>query len=157
MPDHATLITLLGLLALATPVLLLGVLGVSSLLDRRLGEEAIGKACQAAIVTGLLAAVTVLGLMLRHGTRHESIEVGDWVAIPHYHFSVKLIFDRLSVPFAILSFALCGTIAAEKVELLLEHPVGPQTAVLLRKSRVQVVHPEHLQEPEEADGFTVRL
>src|SRR4029079_18121205 len=28
------------------------------------------------------------------------------------HFSVKLVYDRLSVPFAILSFVLCGTIAA---------------------------------------------
>ena len=30
----------------------------------------------------------------------------------HYHFSVKFVFDRLSVPFAILSFVLCGTIGA---------------------------------------------
>ncbi len=29
-----------------------------------------------------------------------------------YHFSVKFVFDRLSVPFAILSFVLCGTIGA---------------------------------------------
>jgi NADH-quinone oxidoreductase subunit L len=122
MLDHATLITLLGLLALATPVLLLCALGVSSLLGRPLGEEAIGKACQLAIITGLLAAVTVLVLMLLHGTRHESIEVGDWVVIPHYHFSVKLIFDRLSVPFAILSFALCGTIAAFATRYLHREP-----------------------------------
>ena len=39
--------------------------------------------------------------------------LGDWVAIPHlYHFSVKFDFDRLSVPFAILSFVLSGTIGA---------------------------------------------
>jgi NAD(P)H-quinone oxidoreductase subunit 5 len=112
--DHASLITLLGLLALATPLLLLAVLGVSSLLDRKLSEEATDRACRVAIVTGLLAAVTVLGLMLLHGTRHESIALGEWVILPdlHYHFSVKLVFDRLSVPFAILSFALCGTVAA---------------------------------------------
>src|SRR4029078_1354560 len=30
----------------------------------------------------------------------------------HYHFSVKFVFDRLSVPFVILSFVLCGTIGA---------------------------------------------
>jgi NAD(P)H-quinone oxidoreductase subunit 5 len=110
--DHAWLITLMGLLALAAPVLLLCVLGVSSLLGRRLSEPATGKACQVAIVTGLAAAVAVLALMLVHGTRHESIELGEWVVIPRYHFAVKLIFDRLSVPFAILSFVLCGTIAA---------------------------------------------
>jgi NAD(P)H-quinone oxidoreductase subunit 5 len=110
--DHASLITLLGLIALAAPVLLLGVLGVSSLLDRKLSEEATATACQAATATGLLASVAVLALMLLGGTRHESIEVGEWVAIPDYHFSVKLIFDRLSVPLAVLSFLLCGTIAA---------------------------------------------
>src|SRR5262249_13716776 len=62
--------------------------------------------------TGLVASVCVLALMLLHGTRHEAIELGEWVVVPHYHFSVKLIYDRLSVPMAILSFVLCGTIAA---------------------------------------------
>lgn len=31
---------------------------------------------------------------------------------PHYHFLIKFIFDRLSVPFVILTFILCGTIGA---------------------------------------------
>jgi NAD(P)H-quinone oxidoreductase subunit 5 len=111
--NHASLITLLGLIALASPFALLCVLGVSSLLDRKLSEPATGKACQWAIGTGLMASVTILALMLLHGTRYEAVELGQWVVIPHeYHFSVKLVFDRLSVPFAILSFLLCGTIAA---------------------------------------------
>jgi NADH-quinone oxidoreductase subunit L len=116
--DHASLITFLGLTAVAAPVLLFCLLGVSSLLDRRLSEQATGRACQAAIVTGLLASLGVLALMLLHGTRHEPIEVGEWVSIPHYHFSFKLIFDRLSVPMAILSFVLCGTIGAFAVRYL---------------------------------------
>ncbi len=120
--DHATLIALLGLVALAAPVLLMAVLGLSSLLGRRLSEEATGRACQVAIVTGLLAALAVLALMLLHGTRHEAVEVGDWVAVPGYHFSVKLVFDRLSVPFAILSFLLCGTIAAFATRYLHREP-----------------------------------
>jgi NAD(P)H-quinone oxidoreductase subunit 5 len=110
--DHESLVTLLGLTVIGTPVLLVCLLGLTSLLDRRLGETVTGMACQAAIVTGLAAALGVLILMLAHGTRHEVIELGEWVAIPGYHFSVKLDFDRLSVPFAILSFLLCGTIAA---------------------------------------------
>lgn len=112
MLDHASLIALLGLVVIIAPVLLLCVLGVSSLLDRKLSEEATGKLCQAAIGTGLLAALGILALMLWHGTRHEPILLGEWVGIPHYHFSVKLVFDRLSVPFVILSFMLCGTISA---------------------------------------------
>lgn len=112
MLDHAFFIILLGLVAVSAPVLLLCVLGLSSLAGYTLSEKTIGKVCQAAIVTGLIAALGVLALMLGDGTRHEAIGLGDWVAIPHYHFSVKLVFDRLSVPFAILSFVLCGTIAA---------------------------------------------
>jgi NAD(P)H-quinone oxidoreductase subunit 5 len=110
--DHASLIALLGLLALAAPVALVCALGVSSLAGRKLGEAATGTACQVANVTGLLASVAVLALMLARGTRHEAIELGEWVVIPGYHFAVKLVFDRLSVPFAILAFVLCGTIAA---------------------------------------------
>lgn len=101
--DHGSLITWLGLIAVAAPVLLLGVLGVPSLANRRLSEEATGKACQVTIITGFLASLTILALMLVHGTRYEAIGVGEWVHIPHYHFSVKLVFDRLSVPFAYLA------------------------------------------------------
>lgn len=110
--DHATLIALLGLIVIAAPALLVCVLGVSSVMDRILSEETTSRLCQGTIIAGLVAAVSILALMLLHGTRHESIELGEWVVIPHYHFSVKLIFDRLSVPFAILTFLLCGTISA---------------------------------------------
>ncbi|MCI0455994.1 MAG: hypothetical protein L0Z62_03315 [Gemmataceae bacterium] len=110
--DHASLITVLGLVVVGTPLLLLGVLGVSSLLDRTLSEEATSKVCQTAIVAGLLAAVATLAVMLIDDTRHEAIQLGEWVGIPDYHFSVKLVFDRLSVPLVILTFVLCGTVSA---------------------------------------------
>jgi len=109
--DHASLIVGLGLVALAAPLVLLCVLGLPSLLGWSLGEEAIARACRWTIVGGMLATFAVLALMFVHGTRHESIELGEWVVIPNYQFSVKLIFDRLSVPFAILSYLLCGTVA----------------------------------------------
>ena len=88
-------------------------LGVSSLLDWKLAEKTTSKLVYAATVTGLFASIGVLGHMLFAGTRHVAIVVGDWVVIPHlYHFSVKIVFDRLSVPFAILSYVLSGTIGA---------------------------------------------
>jgi NADH-quinone oxidoreductase subunit L len=120
--DHASLITLLGLITFAAPVLLVAVLGVSSLLDRKLSEEAIGRLCQVTTVVGLLAALGILALMLLHGTRHEAIELGEWVLIPHYHFAIKLTFDRLSVPMVILSFLLCGTISAFAVRYMHREP-----------------------------------
>jgi NAD(P)H-quinone oxidoreductase subunit 5 len=48
--------------------------------------------------------------MLTLGTRHVPIELGNLVEIPHFHFSLKFVFDRLSVPFVILTFLLCGII-----------------------------------------------
>ena len=88
-------------------------LGVSSLLDRKLSEQTTTLVLQAGTVTGLLASLAVLLLMLAIGTRHVPIEPWDWVVIPNlYHFTVKFVFDRLSVPMAILSFTLSGTIGA---------------------------------------------
>ena len=112
MISHTALILLLGMTTLAAPVLLVSILGLFWVIDRRPSEAAVGRLCQAVMVTGLLAALGALLLMLLHGTRHEAIELGNWVAIPHYHFSVKVVFDRLSVPLVILSFLLCGTISA---------------------------------------------
>ena len=104
---------LLGLIVVISPLCLTIILGLSSLLDAKLREPVISQLVQATIVSGLAAATLVLVLMLTTGTRHVAIDVGTWVAIPHlYHFSIKFIFDRLSVPFAILSFVLSGTIGA---------------------------------------------
>jgi NADH-quinone oxidoreductase subunit L len=102
----------LGTVVVAIPILLLAFLGLSSLLDWKLRERAVTRAGQAATVLGLLAATAILGLMLATDRRHVAVRLGEWVAVPHYHFSVELVFDRLSVPFVILSFLLCGTIGA---------------------------------------------
>ncbi|WP_406699751.1 proton-conducting transporter membrane subunit [Singulisphaera sp. Ch08] len=119
MLDYQQLLMILGLVVVAAPLLLTIVLGVSSLLNWTLAEETTSKLVHLAIVSGLLAAIAVLGLMLALGTRDVAIPLGDWVAIPrHYHFSVKFVFDRLSVPFAILSFVLSGTIGAFAVKYM---------------------------------------
>jgi NAD(P)H-quinone oxidoreductase subunit 5 len=110
--DVETTLILLGLVVVMAPVLLLIGLGVPSLLDWKLRERTITRACQVVTVAGLLAAISILGLMLATDLRYVAVHLGDWVAVPHYHFSVTFVFDRLSVPFVILSFVLCGTIGA---------------------------------------------
>ena len=121
MPGHETVIHVLGLVAIAAPAAMVAVLGVSSLLDRKLSERTTVRVTQTGVVTGLLAAVSVLAIMLARDTQHVPIPLGGWVTLGHaatpaaeggYHFSVKFVFDRLSVPLAILSFVLCGTIGA---------------------------------------------
>jgi NAD(P)H-quinone oxidoreductase subunit 5 len=110
--DLDATLSVLGVVAVAAPVLLLACLGVPSLLGVRLRERTVTRACQAATAAGLLALAAILGLMLATGRRDVAVYLGDWVAVPHYHFSVKFLFDRLSVPFALLSFVLCGTVGA---------------------------------------------
>jgi NAD(P)H-quinone oxidoreductase subunit 5 len=112
MLDHHQLMSLLGLLAVAAPVALFCTLGVASLLKRPLSEPATDRACVWTSFAGLLCSGAVLGMMLATGTRHFALELGHWVVIDGYHFSVKLTYDRLSVPFVIMSFVLCGIIAA---------------------------------------------
>ena len=176
MISNETLIKILGLTVVGAPCALLMVLGLSSLFGRPLRERLIGRLVQSSILTGLFAAMGILGLMIWSlDTRYVPIELGNWVSIghdhakahhdsdehvkakkddrdddaedtykeesaeaktagkvsddqtphehahieagsadsePHYHFSIKFVFDRLSVPFVILTFVLCGTIGA---------------------------------------------
>lgn len=104
----------LGICVVASPAALVAVLGLTSLIGRPLPERSIERFTYASTVIGLLAAVAILGIMLAVNTRHVPIELGNWVVIPqqHFHFHLKFVFDRLSVPFVILSFLLCGTIGA---------------------------------------------
>ena len=103
---------LLGGIVVVSPLLLTLILGLSSLSGWKLSERRTSGFISLANVSGLLASVAVLAWMLVSGRRDVPIAVGDWVEIPHYHFSIKLLFDRLSVPMAILSFILSGTIGA---------------------------------------------
>lgn len=105
---------ILGITVVASPAVLLASLGLAGLVGLRLGETTIARLTQASVVCGLLPAVAILILMLVVGTRHVSVEIGDWVTIPQedFHFHLEFVFDRLSVPFTILSFVLCGVVAA---------------------------------------------
>ena len=110
MSDLQSIFHNLGLVVVAAPLLLLTVIGVASLVGKPLSERLIGQLVPAANLIGLFAALGMLGLMLATGVRQVPIELGSWVSIPRYHFAIKFEFDRLSVPFVILTFVLCGTI-----------------------------------------------
>ena len=101
-----------GLIVLLAPMLLLAVLGAGSLMDRPLSERAISRLVRLTTAVGLLAAIGVLTTMLVVGTRHVALLSVEWIGVPHYHFFVKFVFDRLSVPLVILTFLLCGIIVS---------------------------------------------
>jgi len=122
---------LLALLVAATPAALVVVLGVASLIELPLAEAATKRLIRMTILVALTGAVVVFAVMLATGNRSIAVEVGDWAALhAHedgnapsvYHFKVKLLYDRLSVPFLMLSLVLCGTIGAFAVKYLHREP-----------------------------------
>lgn len=104
----------LGLVVVGSPALLLTTLALPMLLGRPMAESMQGWLTKTAVMTGLLASMLILGMMLVFDSRRVPIELGNWVEIQpeHFHFHLKFVFDRLSVPFVILSFVLCGTVGA---------------------------------------------
>ncbi|MCA9268500.1 MAG: oxidoreductase [Planctomycetales bacterium] len=105
---------ILGAIVVISPAVLLAVLGLPSLIGRPLSEQAVVRSIYVSMVVGLLSALAMLGVMLATNETLVPIQIGDWVDIEaeHFHFHVNFIFDRLSVPFVILTFVLCGTIGA---------------------------------------------
>jgi NAD(P)H-quinone oxidoreductase subunit 5 len=122
MPPFLDFTDLLAAVTILAPVALLAVLGLTSLLQRPLPESAVHRACQIATVAGLAAGIGILATMLAIGSRQVTIDAGEWVSVPGFHFSVKFVFDRLSTPFALLSFVLCGTIGAFAARYLHREP-----------------------------------
>jgi NAD(P)H-quinone oxidoreductase subunit 5 len=103
---------LFGISTVVSPALLLAVVGLSAFIGRPLSERTTAGWVQATGIAGLVTSVGMLVLMLISGTRNIPIELGNWVALPNFHFHLRLVFDRLSVPFVILSFVLIGTVGA---------------------------------------------
>src|SRR5687768_16215513 len=101
--DQELIFRVLGLTVIGAPAALFCVLGLTSLRGRPLSERSTVMCVQTAITARLLASIAILAMMLGLGTRHVPIPLGHWVSIPHYHFVFKFEFDRLSVPFVILT------------------------------------------------------
>jgi NAD(P)H-quinone oxidoreductase subunit 5 len=109
-----TLTQFFGILAVASPALLLLTIGAIRLVELKMSERSTARLTQVGVGFGLVGCVGVLVLMLLTGRREIPVEIGNWVSIEseHFHFHLKFVFDRLSVPFAILSLVLCGTVGA---------------------------------------------
>ena len=103
-----------GIMTVASPFLLLALLGIPGLIGRSLSEQSIARWIYASVMVGLISAIAILAAMLFSGDRHVPIELGNWINLPEqkFQFHLKFVFDRLSIPFVILTFLLCGTISA---------------------------------------------
>lgn len=103
---------LIGLLILVIPIVPVLCLGVPTLVGRPLAESLVHQIVHLATALGFGTSLIMLALMLVTGHTSVHVELGNWVSIPHYHFAIKFVFDRLSVPFVILTYLLCGIISA---------------------------------------------
>lgn len=103
----------LGGVTVAVPFLLLALLGLRSLFGGEPSETTVNRLVAGTAFTGLVGSLGMLAYMLATGRRRVPIDLGLWASVePGFELRVKFVFDRLSVPMAILTFALCGTIGA---------------------------------------------
>lgn len=112
MIERDWLLQILGIGVVALPLAAMVLIGLFALFERRTSERLLSRLTQVAICGGLVAALAILATMLLTGVRSVPVELGYWTLLPDYHFEFRLLFDRLSVPFAIITFILCGTIGA---------------------------------------------
>ena len=75
---------ILGLIVVASPAMLVAVLGFASIIDRPLSEQWISRLVKMAMTIGLLASVGVLGMMLDVDDRRVPIEMGHWVVLSEH-------------------------------------------------------------------------
>jgi NAD(P)H-quinone oxidoreductase subunit 5 len=94
------------------PLCLLAVLGTSSLLGKPLSERLTGKCVPGALLLSLISAVTLSVLLLAGGHEQYVFRVGSWTSVGAYELSLSLLFDRLSLPMAVLTLALSGVVGA---------------------------------------------
>ncbi len=126
MPNLAQVSSILALMVAATPIVLM--IGVSSsvLIGLPPKERAVARLIRLTVLISLTCAVGVFVGMLLSGDRHLVLDFGDWISLHanagdehhEYHFKVKLTYDRLSVPFLVLSLILCGTIGAFAIKYM---------------------------------------
>jgi NADH-quinone oxidoreductase subunit L len=103
-----------GLTVVVAPAVLALITGLSLLLGYRLSERILARLTQIHVSLATLAATILLVNMLMTGQVAYSLQLGRWVDLPneHFHFTFKFLFDRLSIPFLILTLLLCGVISA---------------------------------------------
>lgn len=103
-----------GFITVLCPALLLLLFGFRLLINRPMSELVLGRCLKLSIGVSLISSLAVLTIMLATGSRREFVDFGDMVAIHdvHFHFHMKFVFDRLSMPMLILSLVLCGTVGS---------------------------------------------
>lgn len=112
--DYHTILSYAGQVAVVAPWALFTSLGLPMLIGKKLPEPRVAQLTQLAVLIGLASTLVVLVCMLLLGVREIPAYAGKWAWLPNgeYEFVLEFQFDRLSIPFTILSFALVGVVSA---------------------------------------------
>lgn len=99
---------------LLCPALLVLAIGLLTLFGSKVPERLISLITMTLVSSALLASLAVFVTLLATGQRELILDAGNWIEIHEeaFHFHLTFVFDRLSVPFLILSLILCGTVSA---------------------------------------------
>lgn len=113
-----------GTIVLMAPIAMTAILGIPALIRRPPGEVLSSRLTQVGVSMGACAAISILVGMIVTGQSAISVDFGEWVHIekPSFHFHLQFMFDRLSLPFVLLSYLLCGTISAFASKYLHREP-----------------------------------
>ncbi|MCA9519347.1 MAG: proton-conducting membrane transporter [Myxococcales bacterium] len=103
---------LLALTSLGAPAVAFVVLATRTMLARPWREERIGRFVGVAFTLSVLAAVALLAVMLALEIPALRVSFGVLFQLGHYRIEPSLSIDRLSLPFVLITSALCGIVGA---------------------------------------------
>jgi NAD(P)H-quinone oxidoreductase subunit 5 len=129
-----TLFDSLAFIVVLGPAVLLALLGMPSLFDLKWSEQFVAGVSKAVIGLGFVALMIIAIIQLVDGSDAAmTYRLGEWAHLEtaHFHLRIEYIFDWLSIPFAILSYLLCGLIAAFAANYMHREPGFPRFFLLL--------------------------
>jgi hypothetical protein len=124
-------LTVLVLAGVASPALLLVVLGATSLVNRPLPERWIGGLAAGSMATACAALLLAFGVFGATATGTQALSYGAWSTSYEGGVAIEFLVDRLSLAFAILASAIAGVVSAFSSRYLHREPGYNRYFVLL--------------------------
>jgi NADH-quinone oxidoreductase subunit L len=110
------------LLIWLSPLVLLGVLSISSLLRRPLEERTVARLTATSLIISFGAAVSGTLAVVFGAEQPRVLSYGTWFSFGRDAFALDFIADGLSLGFVTLSTAICGVVAAFSLRYLHREP-----------------------------------
>lgn len=113
---------LLTLVLVATPGLVFLLLGLLWLLGWTVPETWTARLTQTIYFFLALVAASLFWRMWSQDITMVKVTLGEWFSVSHYHFTLTLLLDRLSLPIVAMTVILAGVVGAFSVRYLHRDP-----------------------------------